>query len=56
MHNNASDCKLELYSTAMCNLTSNYPTCLERRDGGFKLHPFIIVSDSITFYVRDSAF
>ena len=49
MHNNVSDSNLALYSTAMCNLTSFYLKYLERRDGGFKFHPFMIVANTSAF-------
>ena len=56
MHNNVSDWNLTLYSTAMWNLKSYYPTCLKRRDGGFKLNLLMIVAEYNASSVRDSVF
>jgi len=53
MYNNASDYNYVFYSTIICNLISYYPTCLERRDGIFKLYPFMIVATSSTSSTRD---
>ena len=52
MHNH-TDYNYIFYTTIMYNLISHFPTCLERRDGIFKLYPFMIVATSDVSSVND---